>query len=69
MNKIIYQKKQHKDYRRLLLEKIKGISNGYISIVKQDNKIVQINICDRIENSSLILSDQAANLTNYHETG
>jgi hypothetical protein len=69
MNKIIYQKKQYKDYRRLLLEKIKGISNGYISIVKQDNKIVQINICDRIENGSVILSDQSANCANYHETG
>jgi hypothetical protein len=36
------------DYRPVLFDRLKQIRNGYISIIKQDNRIIQINICDRI---------------------
>jgi hypothetical protein len=32
----------------VLFDKLKLVKNGYLSIVKQDGKIIQINICDRI---------------------
>jgi hypothetical protein len=32
----------------ILFDKLKLVKNGYLSIVKQDGKIIQINICDRI---------------------
>jgi hypothetical protein len=41
-------RRQHMDYQLVLLDRLKQIRNGYISIIKQDNRIIQINICDRI---------------------
>ncbi|MDR1238747.1 MAG: hypothetical protein LBK27_01405 [Treponema sp.] len=36
------------DYQPVLLDRLKQIRDGYISIIKQDSRIIQINICDRI---------------------
>jgi hypothetical protein len=41
-------KGQGPDYRPVLLDQLKHIRNGSISIIKQDNRIIQINVCSRI---------------------
>jgi hypothetical protein len=41
-------KKPGLELNPVLFDKLKLVKNGYLSIVKQDGKIIQINICDRI---------------------
>jgi hypothetical protein len=33
----------------LILEKIRTVKNGSVSIIKQDDRIVQINVCEIIQ--------------------
>jgi hypothetical protein len=40
--------REYADYQPVLLDRLKRIRDGYISIIKQDSRIIQINICDRI---------------------
>jgi hypothetical protein len=35
------------DYRPVLFDTLRRVRNGYISIIKQDNRVIQINVCDR----------------------
>ncbi|MDR3114385.1 MAG: hypothetical protein LBU25_02580 [Treponema sp.] len=37
-------RKREPDYQRVLIEKMKTLQNGRISIIKQDGKIIQINV-------------------------
>jgi hypothetical protein len=46
-------KRQSPDYQPLLLDRLKQIRNGSISIIKQDNRIIQINTCSRINTGAV----------------
>jgi hypothetical protein len=41
------------DYRPVLLDTLKRVRNGYISIIKQDNRVIQINTCDRVNTAAV----------------
>jgi hypothetical protein len=38
----------NQDFRRLLLDKLQIVRNGYITVVKQDGKVVQIDVCSKL---------------------
>jgi hypothetical protein len=40
------------DYQSMVLERIKKVRNGSISIIKQDDRVIQINVSDSIKVSS-----------------
>jgi hypothetical protein len=44
----VLQLRSHADYQPVLFDTLRRMRNGYISIIKQDNRIVQINVCHRI---------------------
>jgi hypothetical protein len=51
--------REYADYQPVLLDRLKQIRDGYISVIKQDNRIIQINICDRI-NTGVIKTGKGA---------
>jgi hypothetical protein len=42
------RKSQVSDYRPLLLEQIKQVVNGSVSVIKQDGMVIQINLCTQV---------------------
>jgi hypothetical protein len=42
-------KRPYADYRPVLFDTLRRVRNGHISIIKQDNRIIQINVCDRVD--------------------
>ncbi|MDR0722586.1 MAG: hypothetical protein LBF75_07340 [Treponema sp.] len=48
MERIVHSRKREPDYQRIMIERIKTLQNGRISIIKQDGKIIQINVSDLI---------------------
>lgn len=43
------ENKKNPDYQNVLLEKIKKVRDGRISIIKQDGKVIQINVSDLVD--------------------
>jgi hypothetical protein len=48
MERITHPRRREPDYQRIMIERIKTLQNGRISIIKQDGKIIQINVSDLI---------------------
>jgi hypothetical protein len=48
MDKRPARKKTGAELGPVLFDKLKLVKNGHLSIIKQDGKIIQIDICDRI---------------------
>jgi hypothetical protein len=43
-----HPKQNGPDLHPVLFDKLRNIQNGTISIIKQDSKIIQINVCEKI---------------------
>ncbi|MDR3122300.1 MAG: hypothetical protein LBU16_00780 [Treponema sp.] len=41
------------DYQPVLFDTLRRVRNGYISIIKQDNRVIQINVCDRVHTAAV----------------
>jgi hypothetical protein len=48
MEKPLRGNRKNFDYQPVLLEKIKTLRDGRISIIKQDGRVIQINVSDRL---------------------
>lgn len=48
MEKLLLRNRKTFDYQPVLLEKIKKLRDGRISIIKQDDRVIQINVSDSI---------------------
>jgi hypothetical protein len=42
----------NQDFRRLLLDKLHIVRDGHITVIKQDGKVVQIDVCSRLRADS-----------------
>ena len=47
MKKLVKKRKPEKDYRQFSRELLGQIKNGTLSFVRQDNRVIQINISER----------------------
>ena len=48
MKRMVHPRRREPDYQRIMIERIKTLQNGRISVIKQDGKIIQINVSDVI---------------------
>jgi hypothetical protein len=48
MEQKYHLKQTEPDFQPVLFDKLRNVRNGSISIIKQDSKIIQINVCERI---------------------
>ena len=46
-------KGQYADYQPVLFDTLRRVRNGYISIIKQDGRVIQINVCDRVNTAAV----------------